>query len=54
MRLVNEHFDWEDGSKTGKYLLMLRAGEPESSLFAFPRDYAGVPKSSFERSSRTF
>ena len=47
--LVKEHFDWEDGSKTDKYLLMLRAGEPETSLFTVPSDYADVPKSTFER-----
>ncbi len=42
--LVKSHFDWEDGSRSDQFLVMLRPGEPEESLFAVPDGYKEVPK----------
>lgn len=45
--LVQEHFDWPDGKKVDKHLVLLRPGEPDASLFAVPAGYADVPESAF-------
>lgn len=45
--LVQEHFEFSDGQKSDKYLVLLRPGEPDSSLFSVPSSYTDVPQSAF-------
>ena len=45
--LLKEHFDWSDGGRSDKYLILLRPGTPESSLFDVPASYTDVPESAF-------
>jgi hypothetical protein len=45
--LVKQHAAWSGGGSTDKYLVMLRPGEPDSSLFTVPASYTDVPKTAF-------